>query len=76
MKPFDYFKKTFVFVFVFFIVYKAVGLVMNKFEELNLEYIFKNILVAFVTAITLGGINYFTKINFFTKNGDRKPNNN
>jgi len=76
MKPFDYFKKTFVFVFVFYIVYKAVGLMFNRFADLNLQNILKILLVAFTTALVLGVINYFVKVDFFTKKGDRKPKDN
>jgi cytochrome c biogenesis protein CcdA len=76
MKPFDYFKKTFVFVFIFYIVYKAVGLMFNKFADLNLQNVLKIILVAFTTALVLGVINYFVKVDFFTKKDDRKPKDN
>lgn len=76
MQPKDYFKKTFVFVFVFFIVYKAVGLVMNKFDEFNLQYVLQTVVVGLVTALILSIINYFAKVDFFTKKSDRKPKDN
>ncbi len=76
MKPFDYLKKTFVFVFVFFIVYKAVGLMFNRFADLNLQNVLKIVLVAFITALVLGVINYFAKVDFFTKKDNRKPKDN
>ncbi|MFB9089970.1 hypothetical protein ACFFUU_10185 [Flavobacterium paronense] len=76
MEPIDFFKKTFVFVFAFYIVFKAVGLVMNKFEEFNLVYVLKTVLAALVTALILGIINYFAKVDFFTKKGEQKPKDN
>ena len=76
MKPIDYFKKTFVFVFIFFIVYKAVGMLFDSFADLNLQNVLKIILAAFITALVLGLINYFAKVDFFTKKGDRKPKDN
>ena len=72
MKQFDYFKKTFVFVFIFYIVYKAVGMLFNKSSDLNLLNVFKILFIAFTMALVLGVINYFAKIDFFTKKGDRK----
>ncbi|WP_264520746.1 hypothetical protein [Flavobacterium sp. N1994] len=72
MKPFDYFKKTFVFVFVFIIVYKAVGSMFNRFADLDLLYALKTLLVAFTTALVLGVINYFAKVDLFIKDRNQK----
>ena len=73
MKPLDYFKKTFVFVCILYIVYKAVGMLFNKFSDLYLLNVFKILFIAFKMALVFGLINYFAKIDFFTKKGDRKP---
>ena len=73
MKPFDYFKKTFVFVFVFILVYKAVGLMFNRFVDFNLQYALKTLLVAFTTALVLGVINYFAKVDLFIKDRHKNP---
>ncbi len=76
LKPIDYFKQTFKFVFLFFIVYKAVELAMNKFEGFDLRYVLKNLLAAIVVSLILATINYFAKVDFFNKKGDRKPKDN
>jgi hypothetical protein len=75
MQPKDYFKKTFVFVFVFYIVYKAVGILFNP-SEFSMMNSLKIVVVALTTAIVLGVINYYAKVDFFTKKGDRKPKDN
>jgi hypothetical protein len=75
MQPKDYFKKTFVFVFVFYIVYKAVGILFNP-SEFSLMNSLKIVVVALTTALVLGVINYYAKVDFFTKKGDRKPKDN
>jgi hypothetical protein len=75
MQPKDYFKKTFVFVFVFYIVYKAVGILFNP-SEFSLMNSLKTVVVALTTALVLGVINYYAKVDFFTKKGDRKPKDN
>jgi len=67
MQPKDYFKKTFVFSFNFYFVYKTVGLIMNRFVDFNLEFVLKTLIVAVVAASILGVINYFTKIGFTKK---------
>lgn len=77
MQPKDYFKKTFVFVFTFILVYKTiVGLILNRFEGFDLYYLLKTIVVSLVTALLLAGINYYAKLDFFTKKADRKSNDN
>lgn len=75
MQPKDYFKKTFVFVFVFYLVYKAVGILMNP-SEFSLMHCAKILTVSLTTALVLGVINYYAKVDFFTKKGDRKPKDN
>lgn len=75
MQPKDYFKKTFVFVFVFYLVYKAVGMLMNP-SEFSLMNCGKILIVSLTTALVLGVINYYAKVDFFTKKGDRKPKDN
>ncbi|MFM2213396.1 MAG: hypothetical protein RL427_659 [Bacteroidota bacterium] len=75
MKPKEYFKKTFVFVFVFYLVYKTVGMLFNP-SEFNMMNCVKTITVSLITALVLGGINYYAKVDFFTKKTDRKPKDN
>jgi len=76
MQPKDYFKKTFVFVFTFIIVYKIVGLLLNRLEGFDLYYVLKTIVVSLVTALLLAGINYYAKVDFFTKKAARKSKDN
>jgi hypothetical protein len=75
MQPKDYFKKTFVFVFVFYLVFQAVGILMNP-SEFSLMNCFKIVTVSLITGLALGGINYYAKVDFFTKKGERKPKDN
>ncbi len=63
----QYFVKTFVFVFVFYIVYKAVYQAMSGIDTITVDFIVKTLGLGFVIAAILGGINYFVKLDFFTK---------
>jgi len=47
-----------------------VGIAFEKFEGFNIEYIARTLFVATLTALILGGINYFAKVDFL------KPKNN
>jgi hypothetical protein len=70
MQPKDYFKKTFVFVFIFFTVYKLVGMIMNN--AYSLEGIGKTTLIGFVIALIAAGVNYYLKWDFFKTKAERK----
>ncbi|MGL2966992.1 hypothetical protein [Flavobacterium sp. XGLA_31] len=72
MQPKDYFKKTFVSVFIFYIVFKIVGLLMNP-ADFSLIFFVKTIVVGLVTALLLGGLNYFVKFDFLAPKN--KPSN-
>jgi len=73
MLPKDYFKKTFVFVFIFFVVYKFVGVIMNgDFVYMD---IVKILAIGLITALILGGINYFLKWDFFPTKAQRRERN-
>jgi succinate dehydrogenase hydrophobic anchor subunit len=63
----QYFVKTFFFVFVFYTVYKAVYQAMSGLETITVDFIIKTLGIGFVVAAVLGGINYFAKVNFFTR---------
>jgi uncharacterized membrane protein len=67
MKPFDYFKKTFIGTFVFIIVYKIVVELFEGLSGFTLEFAFKLLLTAFFTALTLGVLNYFFKFDISKK---------
>lgn len=67
MKPFDYFKKTFVGVFFFVIVYKIVVELFEGLSGFTLEFALKLLLTAFATAMILGVLNYFFKFDISKK---------
>lgn len=67
MNPLDYFKKTFVFVFVFIIVYKLVGQIFERFSNFTFTFILRTFVVALVTALVLGILNYFFKVGIHAK---------
>ena len=67
MKPIDYFKKTFMGVFVFIIVYKTVVQLFDGLSGFTLKFGIKLFLAAFLTATTLGVLNYFFKVGFKRK---------
>ncbi|MGV3696169.1 hypothetical protein [Flavobacterium sp.] len=74
MQPKDFFKKTFVFVFVFFIVYKAVGILFDM-KKLNLSYIMATLAAAVVVSMILATINYYARIDFFSGKNNKPKNN-
>jgi hypothetical protein len=76
MKPFDYFKKTFLFVFIFYTVYKFVYQLLEGISTITTEFIVKTLGLAFVTALILALINYYTQFDFFTRKKERKPKDN
>jgi hypothetical protein len=76
MQPKDYFKKTFAFVFIFYIVYRATEQMMIDFSKFDFAFILKILSIGIVVALILGGINYFAKVDYFIKKRERKPKNN
>lgn len=66
----QYFLKTFIFVFVFYNVYKFVSQLVEDSSAINVDFIIKTLGVGFIVAAILGVINYFAKFNFFS--GKRK----
>lgn len=62
-----YFKKTFVFVFIFSILYKTIGMMFERFEGFDLQFVVKTVVVSSITALVLGGINAYAKIDFLNK---------
>lgn len=66
----QYFVKTFIFVFVFYTVYKMVDQLVTDSTEMNVNFIVKTLAISFIVAAILGLINYFAKFNFFS--GKRK----
>ena len=76
MKPFDYFKKTFVLVFVFIIVYKAAMQIMDDFSKFDFKFMFKTAILGLIVALILGGINYFAKVDFPPQKRERNAGKN
>ena len=67
MKASDYFKKTFVFVFVFSLAYRIVFKLFDGFDSCSLKFFFKTLFVSTLTALILAILNYFLKIEFIKK---------
>ena len=67
MKTIDYFKKTFVFVFCFTIVYKLVYQVFEGLSTITPKFLLKAFLIALTTGLILAGLNYFFKLDFIKK---------
>jgi hypothetical protein len=74
MKASDYFKKTFVFVFVFSFTSRIVFQLFDGLDLFSLKFFIKTLFVSLLTALVLGMLNYFLKFDFFNKNN--KNNNN
>ena len=64
MKASDYLKKTFVFVFVFSLAYRIVFQLFDGFDSFSLKFFLKTLFVSTLTALVLGILNYFLKIEF------------
>ncbi|MFN3969536.1 hypothetical protein [Flavobacterium sp.] len=62
MQPLDYFKKTFLFAFVFILVYKFTYQILEGIDTITTEFMLKTLVVALVTSLVLGILNYFFKI--------------
>ena len=67
MKQFDYFKKTFVFIFVFIVISKLAFQLLDDKDKFTMHFVLKISTVAFITALVIGGMNYFAKIGFSSK---------
>ena len=67
MQKTNYFKKTFFFVFVFFLTYKIVYQFFEGIDTFTIEFILKTVAIAFTTAIFLGVLNHFLKIDFIKR---------
>ena len=65
MQKTNYFKKTFIFVFVFFIVYKIVFQLFEGIDTFTSEFLIKTLAVVFMTSLTLAVLNHFLKIESF-----------
>jgi|GEM_PF-1293454 hypothetical protein len=72
MKASDYFKKTFVFVFVFSLAYRIVFQLFDGLNSFSLKFLLKTLFVSTLTALILGILNYFVKFEIIKKN---KSNN-
>lgn len=68
MKASNYFKKTFVFVFVFSLAYRMVFQLFDGLESFSLKFFLKTLFVSTLTALILGILNYFLKIEFIKTN--------
>ncbi len=67
MQKFNYFIKTFVFIFVFFSVYKIVVQLFEGIETLTGDFFIKTFAISLITALILGILNQFLKIDFAKK---------
>ena len=76
MKPIDYFKKTFVLVFVFIVVSKLVFQLIDDMDKFTINFVLKISAVAFITALVMGGMNYFAKLGFIPKAKQESKDNN
>lgn len=61
-----YFKITFIFVFVFLFIFKSLGELFNEMHY-TLEFWIKTFAVSLFTALILGAMNHFLKIDFYNK---------
>ena len=75
MKPIDYFKKTFLLVFIFIVVSKLVFQLIDDMDKFTINFVIKISAVAFITALVLGGMNYFAKLGFPKAKQESKDNN-
>lgn len=71
MKGSDYFKRTFVLVFVFSLTYRIVFQLFDGFDSFNLKFLMKTLFVSSLTALTLGILNYFFKVEFIKKSNKK-----
>ena len=71
MKANDYFKITFVFVFVFSLANQIVLQLFDGLESFSIKFLLKILFVSTLTALILGILNYFFKVQFI-KNRNKK----
>ncbi len=71
MKANDYFKITFVFVFVFSLANQIVLQLFDGLESFSIKFLLKILFVSTLTALILGILNYFFKVEFI-KNRNKK----
>ena len=64
MESKDFFKKTFVFVFIFIFVSKFIFQIFDGINTITVNFVLKILTNAFVTALIIGGLNYYVKIGF------------
>lgn len=76
MQPKHYFQKTFVFTFMFYIVYKSTVQLIDDFQGFNFKFMFKTLIIGLIVAAILGGINYFAKVDFPPQKRERKSGKN
>ena len=67
MKASDYLKKTFIFVFVFSFTYRIVFQLFDGLDSFSLRFLMKTLFVSLLTALILGILNYFFKVEFIKK---------
>jgi uncharacterized membrane protein YvlD (DUF360 family) len=67
MKASDYFKKTFVLVFVFSLAFRIVFQLFDGLNSFSLNFLMKTFFVSLLTALILGILNYFFKVEFIKK---------
>ena len=67
MKPIDYFKKTFLGVFVFVFIFKMTMQLFEGLSTFSLRFVLKIFLASLITALVLGILNYFFKVGFTEK---------
>jgi hypothetical protein len=71
MKGSDYLKRTFVLVFVFSLTYRIGFQLFDGFDSFNLKFLMKTLFVSSLTALTLGILNYFFKVEFIKKSNKK-----
>ena len=74
MKGSEYFKRTFVLVFVFSITYRISFQLFDGFDSFSLNFLMKTLFVSSITALILGILNYFFKLELIKKTM-KKSNN-
>ena len=72
MKGSDYFKRTFVLVFVFSITYRIAFQLFDSFDSFSLNFLMKTLFVSSLTALILGLLNYFFKIELIKKSNKQQ----
>ena len=68
MKPIDYFKKTFLGVFVFVFIFKMTMQLFEGLSTFSLRFVLKIFLASLITALFLGILNYFLRMDLYKKN--------